>query len=464
MKQQDTQNTSLDISRIIFYTLCIIIVIVLSFIIGLYSASTENILYRIFMTPNNIFAKSFKDVSKEYTTIAKIRPEHFLQPSRLRGEGVVVNDPAVAARGDLILLASFFDGGNELRLIRRDGRIVDRWPVKYSDFFGNSSLKDRPKTDWNVDIHGALALPDGSVVFNLEYNGTVKLDKCGKLVWKLDFNTHHSIERAEHGGFWVCGRRYHDEQGSNPFPPFRLPFDEDLILKLSDDGKIEKALSVPGLFYRNGLEALLTSTGYLFNGKEEWDKEIAHLNKIEELSAQLAGKFPMFQEGDLILSLYDYNMLLVVDPLTEKIKWWKIGPWVRQHDPQFTRSGTILLFNNNAYHKELDADDHTPLDYPSRSNIMEFDPATGECKIVYGAGESQKMLSVIRGKVEPSENGYLITEFEAGRAFEVDKDGKIVWEYINRYDDDNVVEITQARLYPEGYFKVADWAGCNKGD
>jgi hypothetical protein len=65
---------------------------------------------------------------------------------------------------------------------------------------------------------------------------------------------------------------------------------------------------------------------------------------------------------------------------------------------------------------------------------------------------------VIRGKVDLTDDGgFLITEFEAGRVFEVDEDGAIVWEYINRYDEENVAEITEARLYRGGYFKVADW-------
>ena len=43
--------------------------------------------------------------------------------------------------------------------------------------------------------------------------------------------------------------------------------------------------------------------------------------------------------------------------------------------------------------------------------------------------------------------------------FEVDAAGRTIWEYINRYDDDEVSEITEARVYPAGYFTVADW-GC----
>jgi hypothetical protein len=52
----------------------------------------------------------------------------------------------------------------------------------------------------------------------------------------------------------------------------------------------------------------------------------------------------------------------------------------------------------------------------------------------------------------------MITEFEGGRAFEVDPAGKIVWEYINRYDETRITELTEARLYSADHFEVSDWS------
>jgi hypothetical protein len=69
------------------------------------------------------------------------------------------------------------------------------------------------------------------------------------------------------------------------------------------------------------------------------------------------------------------------------------------------------------------------------------------------------MLSVIRGKHElTARGGLLITEFEGGRVFETDPSGRTIWEYINRYDADEVAEITEARIYPADYFTVSDWS------
>lgn len=54
--------------------------------------------------------------------------------------------------------------------------------------------------------------------------------------------------------------------------------------------------------------------------------------------------------------------------------------------------------------------------------------------------------------------GFIITEFEAGRAFEIDTDRNVVWEYITRYDETRVAELTGAKVYPADYFTVEDWS------
>ena len=101
----------------------------------------------------------------------------------------------------------------------------------------------------------------------------------------------------------------------------------------------------------------------------------------------------------------------------------------------------------------------TPLSYPIGSNIIEIDPESNEHEIIYGEAEGQEMLTVVRGKVELTDGaGLLITEFEGGRVFETDASGTVVWEYISRYNQEEVAEITEARVYPVSYFTVEDWS------
>ncbi len=113
---------------------------------------------------------------------------------------------------------------------------------------------------------------------------------------------------------------------------------------------------------------------------------------------------------------------MVVDPVRGEVKWWQIGPWLRQHDPEFRPGGKIVVFNNNVYRTAFDNDhEKTPLSYLIGSNIIEIDPELNEHEIIYGEAEGQEMLTVVRGKVELTDGaGLLITEFEGGRVFETD--------------------------------------------
>jgi hypothetical protein len=268
--------------------------------------------------------------------------------------------------------------------------------------------------------------------------------------------THHSVERAEGGGFWVPGRRF--VETDSPFPPFEPPFHEDTLLRISEEGRILAEVSVPRIFYDNGLQAVLTAAD-LTRGMT-WDQEILHLNKITELRSTSAASFPMFEAGDLALSIRDLNLLMVVDKSAARVKWWKTGPWLRQHDPEFSRDGTIVVFNNNLYETVFEiGNQQTPLSTPRVSNIVEVDPASGKAQVIYGGRRGQELLSVVRGKVDLTpRGGLLIVESEGGRVLETNADGRLVWNYINRYSAEKVAEITEARLYSSAYFDVKDWS------
>jgi hypothetical protein len=446
----------LDVSKIFFYTVIIVAFLWLSFIFGLYSGANKTFVYEAVISLKDFIEKSFSLVFKEASTSLKIHPKHYLQPARYDGAGVTMNDFADNSK-EFILLAGFFNKNNELRLIRRNGSIVNRWVVSFKEIFPDKNyFKFYPNTEWNVDIHGSIILEDGSVVFNFENYGLVKLNKNSEISWTLPCLNHHSIERAEHGGFWVPARRFFSEDSISPYPLFKPPFFEDYIMKVSEDGDIISEISVAELLHRNSLEPILTLTGsgepmpmptYHYDIR---DKELFHLNDIEELYSAMADNFPLFEAGDLAISLRNRNLVIVFSPVTMEIKWWKIGPWVRQHDIDFQSDGTVTIFNNNT--------DGTPDGkLMGGSNVVKINPATGDSKIIFGAESWQVMHTNIRGKhqILPG-NRLLITEHEGGRVIETDTNGSIIWEYINRYDEDEVAEITEARMYPDDYFNLSE--------
>jgi hypothetical protein len=388
-----------------------------------------------------------QEVFAQRDTILGRRPTEFLEPARYRGQGVTTWKRTEAVAG-FTLLTGFFEGSNEMRLIRLDGSIVHRWPVSFRRIFPNPEhIRPRttiPQSDWNVAAHGSVVLPDGSVVFNFTNKGAAKIDKCGSVVWTVPQMMHHSIERASDGGFWIPNLRYIEQTPA--YPHIRVPYYEDTIVRLSENGKILKEISVLEILYKNGLDHFAL-TGDMTN-------ELTHLNDVEELTPEMAKHFPQFAAHDLLLSTRFKHLVMVVDSDTLGVKWYQSGPWIGQHDPDFLDDGTIILFSNND-------DGTTSGSVYGGSTIMKINPADRRVEYRYGIAPGQKFFTRAQGKLQTlgsAEGHILVTEARAGRAFEVDANGNLVWEYHNQYDELNAALLTGAERYAEDYFTQTDWS------
>ena len=76
--------------------------------------------------------------------------------------------------------------------------------------------------------------------------------------------------------------------------------------------------------------------------------------------------------------------------------------------------------------------------------------------------ERPGFYTVIFGTHQSLGNGnILVSEGKAGRIFEVDRLGNIVWEYISRYDEASASLVEAAHRYDTDYFDVEDWSCDN---
>jgi hypothetical protein len=436
-----SRRRGVDFARIWFIVSCVGVVFAYGVAVGRYQIFPFRII--------NYGVASLLQVREEAQVLMGVRPTWHVRPARYDGDGVTVMQEDRMAPG-ITLVVGMFDGENQLRLIEPDGTPVRIWPAFYTEIFPRGHYPGpvyAPQTDWNAQIHGSLALPNGSVVFNFDYAGAVKFDRCGGVEWVLPLSTHHSIERSQDGGFWIPSRRRTDIVAG--FPRADAGYAEDLVLRVSDAGEVLEEASVADIFVDSGLLHLLLLKG---PGPVFRNDEILHLNDIEELPDSIADQFPEFEGGDLILSLRNEHLIVVVDPRSWRIKWFQMGPWIRQHDPDFQPDGTITVFNNNT-------DDASEGGHLGGSEILALDPSTGETRLLYGGVPEQEMYTAILGKHQVLPNGnILITQSQAGRILEVTEQGELVWELINRHDDDQVAVLTDAIRYPPSYFEVEDWA------
>lgn len=409
--------------------------------------------YEIFPYRQLKFAlNSVEAVLADRDRLLSDQPTGFVAERRYEGKGVTTFERARSAPG-LTLLSGFFDDLPGLRLVRRDGTVLARWPAPYSKLFDDTTHifpgSDVPATDWNAAVHGMVMLSDGSVVFNFDGKGTVKLDRCGTPVWTLPRMTHHSVDRAAAGGFWIPSRHY--EQDTPAYPFFQVPYRDDTILRVADDGRVLSEISLNRILIDNGLFALLVANGR-FNVLV-LEEDVLHINDIEELGADRAPAFEHFAAGDLLISVRHLNLLLVVDPQDWTVKWHQTGPWLRQHDPDFNADGSISVFDNRS-------DDTHHGEVFGGSRILSLRPFSAQrtADVVYGGGNGQRFFTNTQGKHQRLDNGnWLIAEYFGGRAFEVTAGGDIVWEYVNEYDPARVARISGAKRYPESYFDVTDW-------
>lgn len=392
------------------------------------------------------------DLTRHYKSYLRIEPSRYLHEANGVDSGVTINNTA-AAMPELTLMSGLFDGKAGFQLIDMNGRVVHRWNVSYKDIFPKPvHLADYvvPRSDWDSEIQGAVALPDGSIVFNFHnytFKGLVKLDRCGAVVWMLPRETHHSVDVADDGSFWVPARILRKENDKT-LPYMQPPFREETALHVSSTGKVIREISLSRLLIERGYEGALLPTGA---EKVSPGSNPMHLNDVDVLGRDEASAFPMFEAGDLMVSMRDLNLIVVFNPDSGQIKWHQTGPWLRQHDPDFGPDGRIVVFNNRSGYENR----------PSfgGSEIMAIDPESRKTDVIYAGNDDRLFFSHQLGAQQILQNGnILITSSEQGWVFEVDRKGTIVWEYVDRYDENRVATVFEAKRYKYDYFGVADWS------
>ena len=371
--------------------------------------------------------------------------------------GAKVSDAAAMSPG-VTLVTSYFpdrDWRAGVRLIDAEGKTLHNWPIDLTKMLPG-------RTDDQDYIHGSYVFPNGDILFNVEYAGVVRMDRCGTVLWQNDsFGSHHSVYPAEDGGFWLSGNVTwrDDAEGKDYFDAYALmvpPINEDLFVKVSPDGEVQKSISATEVLYKNRMQSVIVK---MARGKviDTGDRrgisgDVFHVNDVEELSAEMAPAFPMFDAGDILVSLRQLHMVMVVDPDDLRVKWYTITTSISQHDPDFMADGRIGIFDNN-------------LDFTKRgsnsggSRVVAVDPTTGAEEVLYPNGGAPPFFSEYSGKWQALPNGNrLITIAREGRALEVTAGGKTVWEWITPlYGSDRVPELMEATRYDIPAEVISGW-------
>lgn len=382
-------------------------------------------------------------------------PPDFVAPRVYDGSGVRTSDSSQMELGLTLIAKHWRDLGWQqgIRLVDTDGNVVHEWRVDPAQIFAGTSFAKSRQTPRAMEervVHGVHLFPDGDILFNLDYVGAVRLDACGEVVWQLSERTHHSIERADDGTFWIPGASDEVRRASPAHPDghpglVRSVY-HDRILRVTANGDVLDEINVLDLLYENGLER------HLIKARQLNAEDVTHLNDVEPLRESLADQHPLFEAGDLLVSLRNLDLVFVFDPGSRRVKWDASLPFIHQHDPDFMSDGWIGVFDNNR-----DFTDRGTMLGGSR--VIALKPGTDSTRVLYPRSRSDSFYTETLGKWQQLENGnLLLTEGRAGRILEVTADGRVVWEWIGEpYEESEVAEVSEGTRYPLSQADVASW-------
>lgn len=403
--------------------------------------------------PNSFLERASKQASQ--TRIASHFSPNFLNPRVYDREGVRGVIPEAFHPG-VTLVTSLWQTSGEwqmgAKLLGKNGEPVHEWKIDATELFPNSVHLRRHRY-----LHGSHLYPDGDFVVNVEYQGTVRVNPCGEVRWTLAEPTHHSLEQADDGTFWIPGHSQQPKAKSNNypdgFPGLEEPVWLDQILHVSADGSLLSRVNVLDILYENGLERYIAKAHQPQGGQRgPTSQDITHMNDIEPLSASMADEYPLFEAGDLLVSLRNLHLVFVYDPESKEVKWHTSRSLILQHDPDFIGNGWIGVFDN--------ARDFTRRGtMAGGSRIVVFQPHTGSMETRFPTPHSDPFYTHAGGKWQALPNGnMLLTEARPGRIVEVASDGRTVWEWIRApYNESQVATVLEGTRYDLSPADIQSW-------
>jgi len=392
----------------------------------------------------------FDEIKTAFTSVKSTftgkQPWYYTRPKTDQRKRVNDNRPEPREPGLNLVTAIIADGQLSIRIVDMAGDTVHEWLIDWFQLVPDDSYlpeAKRPKRRPGTLIHDAVLMPDGDVIFSFEQKALIRLDADGNVVWRQLHLAHHSLELGPDGYLWTPLERWHVEKEDPRFPDFKPKFDEAIVAKIDpDDGRIVEQFSLFEILIENNLRSLL----YMLRGdpSNRPTGDIVHLNDVEVFfGSESPG---VFQRGDIMVSMRNISTIIIFDPNTRKIRHHWIGNrFINQHDPDFIDSNRISILDNNPTGRYTDA---------TQSRLLIADARDDAPEVWYAGTEtgSKSFFTDRMGKTQWLGNGhFLVTETAGGRAFELDENGDIIWEYFNFVKDGQIGAVWEVQRLP-------DWA------
>jgi hypothetical protein len=315
-----------------------------------------------------------------------------------------------------------------------DGKAVARWDPDWHQIFKQTtSKKFAPAFGPNSLLpNHPLLLPDGDIVFNTT-TALVRMGVCSsRPVWVLDEVMHHSNELDANGDIWVPTV---STEGLADSAWLRDRVRDDALARVSQDGKLLERRSFAGILRANGLQALLLGTsGLLVN------EDPIHLNEIKVAP----GDSQYWRRGDLLISARHMSTVFLYRPSTNRILWYRTGPWMNQHSADFVGDHQISVFDNNvlanapagrAFIGQGDVNRVVVFDFGDGSSTEPFADLLRLSRPMTVTGGRARVLP---------DGGLFVEETESGRHLRFSRSA-LQWSRLNDYDARRVGLVSWSR-------------------
>ena len=316
--------------------------------------------------------------------------------------GLIHYNPALSYRGYSLFTAD----KDKAFLIDMQGRIVHQWQNNLG--IDNAVMLD----NGNLMAHASSSEEvEGKRGLNGQSPTCYEMDWHGNIVWRYDdIYLHHDYQRLANGNTllvkWVPLPKslvrkirggYHEKDDDKNFML------GDSVIEVTTDGDIVKEWK-SWRHFDTAKEIICP-----LDHRMEW----SHCNSIS-----------LSPKGDWLLSFRRINLVCEVSARTGKIKWkLPLGITAHQHDVKYSSDTTIIIFDNGVH--------RTGIEF---SRVIEIDAKTKEIVWQYEDNPPFSFYTVFGGSATVLPNGnVLICESSKGQFFEVTRNHKVVWEYINPF-------------------------------
>ncbi len=343
--------------------------------------------------------------------------------------GITLYDPTATIDG-----YNLYTSGHEpsAMLMSMTGEILHRWHYPFEKAWARYPKRGDPVHSkfWRR-VH---LYRNGDLLAVFEGLGMIKIDKDSKLLWKSDLRQHHDIDVVGDRIYSLTRRRTVIKK-VNP----KKPVIEDFITVMEPDGTVIREVSMVWAMRRFREHARYWDRSALNRG------DIFHTNSLEVLDGRAADRLDEFARGNVLVSMSNLNAIFVVNLKRKAIVWGFSDDFNAQHDARILENGHLLLFDNLRYHRRS-----------RESRVIEYVLPTMGKAWEYNSTEAHRFYTRTCGTAQRLANGdTLITETDNGRAFEVTRDGRKVWEFISphRAGEENrlVASLFEVERIPESY-------------